>query len=355
MTPHAIIALHAIMNRIMTDSQRRAVFAKMREGGGGRQGGPVKPNLPKEGGGRKVLPIKPNLPQQPQGPKVPLAPMPGAGPNYSRSMDFRDADKNGVDDRDEGGPVYELAVIRNPDGSIGRKFEPNYPGMPRNGADGDSTFSPPLSGESTQRVPGYGTDPENRGKTRTADWRDKDKDGVDDRDQDGPGMPKYDTPTKARPPAGAGGAQTLPTPPSGNPKMPSPPRTGGPKMPDLPSPPRGYTPGDMQFFTSPPKIGADGYITGPNGKKFTPTTYEQSRQTYERAVERQNKLRKKLLEGQKQKENYGKKKKKTPNKDLPSSTPSPQPKSTVRKATPEDFDKRPNAPLPPNSLRIGAR
>lgn len=41
--------------------------------------------------------------------------------------------------------------------------------------------------------PGYGTPPERRGPDwgRTADWRDRDGDGVDDRDQDGPGMPAY--------------------------------------------------------------------------------------------------------------------------------------------------------------------
>jgi hypothetical protein len=40
-------------------------------------------------------------------------------------------------------------------------------------------------------APGYGTPPEFRGMGRTADWRDADGDRVDDRDQDGPGMPPY--------------------------------------------------------------------------------------------------------------------------------------------------------------------
>jgi hypothetical protein len=42
--------------------------------------------------------------------------------------------------------------------------------------------------------PQYGTPPDRRGEPRTADWRDGDRDGVDDRDQDGPGMPGYGPP-----------------------------------------------------------------------------------------------------------------------------------------------------------------
>jgi hypothetical protein len=42
--------------------------------------------------------------------------------------------------------------------------------------------------------PQYGTPPERRGGPRMADWRDADQDGVDDRDQDGPGMPAYGQP-----------------------------------------------------------------------------------------------------------------------------------------------------------------
>lgn len=47
-------------------------------------------------------------------------------------------------------------------------------------------------GRGQQAAPGYGTPPEKRGLGRTANWIDKDRDGVDDRDQDGPGMPSYD-------------------------------------------------------------------------------------------------------------------------------------------------------------------
>lgn len=47
--------------------------------------------------------------------------------------------------------------------------------------------------------PQYGTPPDKRNGARMADWRDADKDGVDDRDQDGPGMPAYGLPGQARP------------------------------------------------------------------------------------------------------------------------------------------------------------
>lgn len=47
-------------------------------------------------------------------------------------------------------------------------------------------------GRGQQAAPGYGTPPEKRGLGRTANWIDKDRDGVDDRDQDGPGLPHYE-------------------------------------------------------------------------------------------------------------------------------------------------------------------
>jgi hypothetical protein len=47
--------------------------------------------------------------------------------------------------------------------------------------------------------PQYGTPPDRRNGARTLDWRDADRDGVDDRDQDGPGMPAYGRPGKAQP------------------------------------------------------------------------------------------------------------------------------------------------------------
>lgn len=42
-----------------------------------------------------------------------------------------------------------------------------------------------------QATPGYGTDPSKRDGIRDASFRDKDGDRIDDRDQDGPGMPAY--------------------------------------------------------------------------------------------------------------------------------------------------------------------
>lgn len=51
--------------------------------------------------------------------------------------------------------------------------------------------STPSQGGWQQANPGYGTDPSKRGGIRTADFRDKDGDRVDDRDQDGPGMSPY--------------------------------------------------------------------------------------------------------------------------------------------------------------------
>jgi hypothetical protein len=51
-------------------------------------------------------------------------------------------------------------------------------------------------------TPGYGTPPDKRGGVRTLDFRDRDGDGIDDRDQDGPGRPDYlSAPQPRLPPA----------------------------------------------------------------------------------------------------------------------------------------------------------
>lgn len=51
-------------------------------------------------------------------------------------------------------------------------------------------------------TPGYGTPPGKRGGVRTLDFRDRDGDGIDDRDQDGPGRPDYvSAPQPRLPPA----------------------------------------------------------------------------------------------------------------------------------------------------------
>lgn len=87
--------------------------------------------------------------------------------------------------------------------------------------------------------PQYGTPPDRRGEGRTADWRDADKDGVDDRDQDGPGMPAYRSgqsqPIRRPPtPVGYNPTSTVgppPMPPSG------PANPYGPPVIDRPAPP----------------------------------------------------------------------------------------------------------------------
>jgi hypothetical protein len=65
-----------------------------------------------------------------------------------------------------------------------------YPGFPS-----QPPMAPPQSQPtplpSPGPAPGYGTPPERRGGIRTMEIRDADGDGVDDRDQDGPGMPPY--------------------------------------------------------------------------------------------------------------------------------------------------------------------
>ena len=47
-----------------------------------------------------------------------------------------------------------------------------------------------------QQAPGYGSPQGQRGQMRTADFRDRDGDRVDDRDQDGAGMPAYGRPSQ---------------------------------------------------------------------------------------------------------------------------------------------------------------
>lgn len=68
-------------------------------------------------------------------------------------------------------------------------------------------------GRGQQAAPGYGTPPEKRGLGRTANWIDKDRDGVDDRDQDGPGLPHYER---------QGQAQSIQPPSQGTPYRPQP-------------------------------------------------------------------------------------------------------------------------------------
>lgn len=69
---------------------------------------------------------------------------------------------------------------------------PQRPGQaaPRRDSYGTSTpYGPP-----PPAPPSYGTPPPRRGGMRTAEFRDTDFDGTDDRDQDGPGAPGYDNP-----------------------------------------------------------------------------------------------------------------------------------------------------------------
>ena len=84
---------------------------------------------------------------------------------------------------------------------------PEYGGLPPGRVDypsgddwgfGPARTPPPPGGGRSPRSQ-YGTPPAERGGVRFADWRDGDKDGVDDRDQDGPGQPGYGPP--GQPPA----------------------------------------------------------------------------------------------------------------------------------------------------------
>lgn len=54
--------------------------------------------------------------------------------------------------------------------------------------------NPPAPQSFESRPARFGTPPGLRGMARTTDWRDTDGDGVDDRDQDGPGMQSYGRP-----------------------------------------------------------------------------------------------------------------------------------------------------------------
>lgn len=90
-------------------------------------------------------------------------------------------------------------------------------GTPQGSSDYPIFIQPPSQ-------PRYGTPPELRGRGRTADWRDADRDGIDDRDQDGPGMPSY-WGKPANPVARPGQANPIQPPSQGTPyQPPAPPR-----------------------------------------------------------------------------------------------------------------------------------
>ena len=75
----------------------------------------------------------------------------------------------------------------------GSSYYPGGPSAPERPGQAQP-IAPPSQGTPYQQPPSqpqYGTPPEFRGRGRTADWRDADRDGIDDRDQDGPGMPSY--------------------------------------------------------------------------------------------------------------------------------------------------------------------
>ena len=160
----------------------------------------------------------------------------------------------------------QYGVPVNPGFGGGQSQQAYYPGGP-----GGFPTQPPQGTPYRQppSQPQYGTPPERRGRPRTADWRDADKDRVDDRDQDGPGMPAYGRPGNAQPIAPQ-------QPPTGyNPGMPAPaynppandtarsyprfdPQIHGynPGMPARPALPVAGYPGDNRPLRPPPSQGA---------------------------------------------------------------------------------------------------
>lgn len=173
-------------------------------------------------------------------------------------------------------------------------------------------------------APGYGTPPEQRGGIRTTDWRDRDHDGIDDRDQDGPGQPRYPRPSTGSTPA-APNTTPQPLPATPSPSIPAPepdpqpipppakpaPRdnnappfdTGAP--PILPTPgrtffqslsglppdrKRGYTPGIVPTLPQPVPMGSQ--VPNPYGIPWkqnpnpTPTTKPPRGSGFQRPIDR---------------------------------------------------------------------
>ena len=83
-----------------------------------------------------------------------------------------------------------------------------------------------------QQTPGYGTPQGQRGQMRTAEFRDRDFDGVDDRDQDGPGGAAYGLPVQAPPRQGPYAAPSQQGPAT---QQPPPPRAAQKRPPQFPA------------------------------------------------------------------------------------------------------------------------
>lgn len=97
-------------------------------------------------------------------------------------------------------PGYGGGFVGAANGGFGQNMGYTLPGRPSVPPSVPPPGTPPAS-----PLPGYGTPPSQRGTARMMDWRDGDGDGVDDRDQDGPGMPRYGAPA---PGASSGNAAT---------------------------------------------------------------------------------------------------------------------------------------------------
>lgn len=83
-------------------------------------------------------------------------------------------------------PGYGGGFVGAANGGFGQNMGYTLPGRPS-----VPPSLPPAGAPSALPFPGYGTPPGQRDMARPGDWRDRDMDGVDDRDQDGPGMPRY--------------------------------------------------------------------------------------------------------------------------------------------------------------------
>lgn len=103
-------------------------------------------------------------------------------------------------------PAVPMTQYGQPGGMTPSKPGPAQPSVPmmQNYAPGQAkpqqspyATSTPYGGQAGgQQAPGYGSPQGQRGQMRTADFRDRDGDRVDDRDQDGAGMPAYGRPSQ---------------------------------------------------------------------------------------------------------------------------------------------------------------
>lgn len=327
--------------------------------GGGRTLQPIRPAIPEQGGGRTIQPIRPAIPDQQPGDRqlLPVTPsMPRDG-GY-RTADFRDGNKNGVDDRDETGstermqpqPVRPNLPSTPSDGQMQpQPVRPNLPSQPSNGRYQPLPVKPPYNADLTV-MPRPPSTPTEKGMTRVPPagsdrmytaiappsgmrWAydaDGNRKAVPSNYEFGPD-PVYANPKEAyttsgstdkKPAAGKAAARPIseepprqaPIKPVDNIKQPS------PSVRDI------TTPAMRDFFTKPQKADASGYIIGPNGRRYTETTYEADKKTFERRQAQQLKTEASIKAGLDRQSSYGKPKKPgqpIPGKPLPG-TPKPR-------------------------------